>query len=287
MGDLIVQPWKRYGKNRLYVNDPDGARVGWHDLQTGLSNIERSDLADAFVAALHPYVSDSAGNQPAERPTQRAAVSQATPTSHDLAGRRPGEGIRAQADAAWAARKQESRLRAYAGRLLDESTDERAWRRGAEGEEVVGGILEKLRSRGWISLHSVPVGRRGSDIDHVVIGPGGVFTINTKNHRGKRVSVSSRGVWVTGHWQPYIRNSEHEADRASRILSSACGLPVQVTGVVVILAESFRRESSPEDIAILGAGELRRWLKKRSQLLDAETVASVYEQARRGEIWTQ
>lgn len=56
-----------------------------------------------------------------------------------------------------------------------------SWRVGAAGERRVA---EDLRSRTradplWQSLHSVPVGTQGSDIDHVVLGPGGVFTINT------------------------------------------------------------------------------------------------------------
>jgi hypothetical protein len=205
----------------------------------------------------------------------------------DLARHRPGEGARAEADAAWQARKEQSRVQAYAARLLDVHTDERAWRRGAEGEEAVGTALEKMRSRGWFTLHSVPVGKRGSDIDHVVIGPGGVFTINTKNHLGKRVSCSSRGVWLTGHRQHYLRNSEHEANRASRLLSDACCFPVMVRGVIVIFAKEFRRKEQPDAVTVLASGELRRWLKKRPQLLDTDTVLSIYEQARRSEIWTQ
>ena len=31
------------------------------------------------------------------------------------------------------------------------------------------------------------LGEKGSDIDHVIIGPGGVFTLNTKNHTGGNV----------------------------------------------------------------------------------------------------
>ena len=34
--------------------------------------------------------------------------------------------------------------------------------------------------RKWHVIHSVP-SEKGADIDHVVIGPAGVFTLNTKN----------------------------------------------------------------------------------------------------------
>jgi Nuclease-related domain len=57
------------------------------------------------------------------------------------------------------------------------------WRRGAEGEEAVGAILEGLAADGWHVLHDVTFGR--GNIDHIAIGPGGVFTVETKSHGGK------------------------------------------------------------------------------------------------------
>jgi hypothetical protein len=60
------------------------------------------------------------------------------------------------------------------------------WRRGAEGEEVVGQILDELAAGGLHVLHDVSFGR--GNIDHVAIGPGGVFAIETKSYGG-RVSL--------------------------------------------------------------------------------------------------
>jgi hypothetical protein len=60
------------------------------------------------------------------------------------------------------------------------------WRRGAEGEEAVGQVLEGLSADGWHVLHDVSFGR--GNIDHIAIGPGGVFTVETKSHGG-RLSV--------------------------------------------------------------------------------------------------
>ncbi|HEX6152222.1 MAG TPA: nuclease-related domain-containing protein [Solirubrobacterales bacterium] len=57
------------------------------------------------------------------------------------------------------------------------------WSRGAEGEEAVGQILESLSETGWHVIHDVSLGR--GNIDHVVVGPGGLFTVETKSHRGK------------------------------------------------------------------------------------------------------
>jgi Nuclease-related domain len=57
------------------------------------------------------------------------------------------------------------------------------WLQGAEGEESVGRVLEGLEAQGWYAVHDVSLGR--GNVDHVAIGPGGIFAIETKSHRGR------------------------------------------------------------------------------------------------------
>jgi hypothetical protein len=54
--------------------------------------------------------------------------------------------------------------------------------RGASAEEHVGGLLEELSGRDWHVLHDASLGH--GNVDHIVIGPGGVFTVETKSHPG-------------------------------------------------------------------------------------------------------
>ncbi|MGN6556562.1 MAG: nuclease-related domain-containing protein [Solirubrobacterales bacterium] len=61
--------------------------------------------------------------------------------------------------------------------------DHRSWSQGAEGEEAVGKVLEDLAEEGWCVIHDVSFGR--GNIDHILVGPGGIFTIETKSHGGK------------------------------------------------------------------------------------------------------
>lgn len=51
-------------------------------------------------------------------------------------------------------------------------------RQGLEGERAVGQFLERLREQGYHVYHDV-IGS-GFNVDHVLIGPAGVFTIETK-----------------------------------------------------------------------------------------------------------
>jgi len=54
--------------------------------------------------------------------------------------------------------------------------------RGATGEEHVGGLLEQLSDDGWRVIHDASLGR--GNVDHILIGPPGVFTVETKSHPG-------------------------------------------------------------------------------------------------------
>jgi Nuclease-related domain len=54
--------------------------------------------------------------------------------------------------------------------------------RGATGEEQVGGLLDPMSQRGWRVIHDASLGR--GNVDHILIGPAGIFTIETKSHPG-------------------------------------------------------------------------------------------------------
>jgi len=203
----------------------------------------------------------------------------------DLGVNRPGQAAREQA----IAHQQAAPVRTLFARVLGVHTDERAWRIGADGEEAVAARLTRLGPE-WRVLHAVPVGDRGSDIDHVVIGPAGVFTVNAKHHPQASVWVGGNTFMVNGHRQPYVRNSRHEAARASRLLTAACGFPVTVTGLIAVMGahEGFTVKEQPPggDVHVLTRREVDKWLRSQpSDLLNPEQVEAVHDAARRSTTW--
>jgi hypothetical protein len=120
--------------------------------------------------------------------------------------------------------------------VIDE--DARGWYWGVLGERRVADILSGL-GREWTVLHSVPVGSGSTDIDHVAIGPSGVFVINTKYSPGSDVWVAGRGLIVNGSSRAkYLRSSMAELERATNLLSTATGFAVPVHSVLVFVAPS-------------------------------------------------
>jgi hypothetical protein len=128
------------------------------------------------------------------------------------------------------------------------------------------------------------VGRGTSDIDHVLIGPGGVFTLNTKRHAGQRVWAAGTAFLVGGRKQPHLRNALHEAERASKLLSSAVGKPVEVHGLIVVVdARSVVVKERHPRVTVLEQHQLVRWLQRRGPSLareDVEVVSSAAVQPR-------
>ena len=171
-------------------------------------------------------------------------------------------------------------------RLFGEHSQERAWRRGAEGEEEVGWQLRKLGD-GWKVLHSVPVGTGDTDIDHVVIGPPGVFTLNTKNHLGGRVTVTAKAIYANGTFQPYLAKSRAEGKRATKLLTTSCGFEVIAQPLIVIMADELKIKGLTDGVQVVGRKRISRWLLNQRQTLVPEEVDAIYAVARRRATWVR
>ncbi len=155
------------------------------------------------------------------------------------------------------------------------SADEEPWFVGAVGERAVGRQLARL-SPEWTVLHSVPAPRSRGDIDHIVIGPGGMFTVNTKHHAGARLWVADEYILVEGRRVPYARIAQSEARKAASLAGAALPPAVAVRPVLAIVgARHLRVRSRSRLVETVDARDLRSWLESLPAVLDAATVARV------------
>jgi hypothetical protein len=88
-------------------------------------------------------------------------------------------------------------------RALAPSQREVAWRRGAEGERIVGGALDALEVNGILALHDRRIPRRRENLDHVAVGRHAVYTVDAKRYRG-RISVRGQRLFVDGRERPKL-----------------------------------------------------------------------------------
>lgn len=115
----------------------------------------------------------------------------------------------------------------------------RQLRLGRSGEEAVGQFLEeKLRPLGYQVLHDIPLDR--CNIDHVVIGTTGIYTVETKTHakpaKGQcKITYDGSAVTVNGltpDRDPVVQ-AKAQAGSLCDLLESSSGKRFKVQPVVL------------------------------------------------------
>src|SRR5438128_1557594 len=127
--------------------------------------------------------------------------------------------------------------------------------RGAAAEEHVGGLLDQLA--GWRVIHDASMGR--GNVDHILIGPTGVFTVETKSHPGP--------VQVSGVHGETLR----QAHAQRRAVEAITGLTVEPL-VVFSRAWVDRPLARRKGVRVLPARMLLGYVTRRRRSLSAEQV---------------
>jgi hypothetical protein len=105
------------------------------------------------------------------------------------------------------------------GLRFQPSPDAVAWRRGAAGERRTARLLGQLERHGWAVLHDLALPGSRANLNHLAIGPGGVFAIDSKQYQG-RLQLDAVGKLWHGRYPlaPAVRAASWEADQAAQVL---------------------------------------------------------------------
>jgi len=141
------------------------------------------------------------------------------------------------------------------------------WERGAEGEVAVARALEALPD-GWVVLHDLAwPGRKRANLDHVVVGPGGVFVVDAKNWSG-RVEVRDHVLRQNGRQREQTVIS---AAAAASALEKIVLPPASCTGVLCFVRDE-PLTGWARDVMVCSTGTLTTVLLSRPSVLSAEDV---------------
>jgi hypothetical protein len=138
--------------------------------------------------------------------------------------------------------------------------------RGATGEEQVGELLDGLADGEWSVMHDVTLGH--GNVDHVLVGRAGVFTVETKSHPGP---VHVRRV----HGRAL---SQAQAQR--RAIEEVAGVSVEPL-LVFSRAWVDRPMARRNGVRIIPARMLLGYLARGKKRLSAEEIAQVKERLQR------
>lgn len=163
--------------------------------------------------------------------------------------------------------------------LLDEPPDWiKKWERGAEGERQTAKALRRLERAGWTVVHDVQ--RERGNIDHIAVGPPGVFMIETKNYTG-RISVQGEELLIqhTDDGLDEWRNDgvARRARGAAWSLRDRLNSPGArwVQGVVVLWGDFAASEVKTGRVAFLAGDRLPAWLASQPARLSPAQAREV------------
>jgi hypothetical protein len=159
------------------------------------------------------------------------------------------------------------------------SADTRAWRRGAAGERRTARLLAPLERRGWAVLHDLAIPGSPANIDHLVIGPGGVIVVDSKQYRGLLHLDPYGMVWHGRHLLvSALRRVLWAADQADEVLGIA---DVQVAAIVAVHGASVPWGMLQADgVTIVPARRVPDLLLALPPILGPERVAWLADRAR-------
>lgn len=159
------------------------------------------------------------------------------------------------------------------------------WRRGAVGEEAVGRLLDRLPRPDWAVVHDLTIGSGGANLDHLVIGPPRVYTVNTKHLSGD-VAVHGRSVLVAGRRRPYLPKALAEAERVGTALRAATGIDAFVWPVLVFHGCTVTVKEHPSDVTVLHSSQALDWFAgQRSTVLTPGQTVALETAARASTTW--
>jgi hypothetical protein len=141
------------------------------------------------------------------------------------------------------------------------STQARAWQRGAKGERHTARLLDCLGRDGYVIFHDLAMPDSTANLDHLVVGPSGVFLIDSKQWTGQ-VHQSADGLVWHNHYRldRLLGSIRWQAETLGRVLGVpvaplACvhgahiqGGGLRAQGVAVVSATLLRRALGDDQV---------------------------------------
>ncbi len=149
-------------------------------------------------------------------------------------------------------------LSVYGNKFINKSKEEGySWQKGNEGEIIVADYLDTLPEDYFI-FNDVKLPGNGGNIDHVVIGPTGIYVIETKNYTGKyRIKGNQWFYYKNGQPMEIKKNPGTQVRKNTQDLIKFLnqnGISTSgswVTGLVALICPDFWVLETPQNYRVL------------------------------------
>ena len=142
--------------------------------------------------------------------------------------------------------------------------------RGERGELRVAEILDDLRSFGYRVFHDLP--GEGYNVDHVVVGPAGVFAIETKfrSGRGEIEFRNDEGLFVGGRKEENdpLLQARRNAKDVNQIINENCRIDQWVKPLVIFVGEwKIKSRWRDTDARVLSTDQIVDYFDRQQPVL--------------------
>jgi len=153
-----------------------------------------------------------------------------------------------------------------------------AFRKGVEGEALTADALSDLPDT-FSVFHDLTHPSIGGNIDHIVVGPTGVFALETKNWKG-HVNFSDQGEITVDGTYDHTKDGKAILGRALTLkkkIEALSNISTFVQAVMVFPLASLKDESGPRcNLHIQTLQTLEGYLKRpSSRILTSQQVATI------------
>ena len=129
--------------------------------------------------------------------------------------------------------------------------------------------LTKLGRAGYLAMHARPIPESQDQIDHLVVGPAGVFAIDSENW-DKRLAVRTKSGKQLWHgpfsMKDRLQHAQWEAQRAADLLSGAIGKPVIVRPAMAVYGPRIPWDvATIREVDVFSGPRLRKYLRRRAR----------------------
>ncbi len=129
--------------------------------------------------------------------------------------------------------------------------------------------LAKLGRAGYRAMHSSAIPGSEDQIDHLVVGPAGVFAIDSEawdKHMPVRTS-SHKQLWLgPENKRDRLEHARWEAERAADLLSGAIGRSIAVRPVVAVYGPKLLWDVvTIREVDVFSGPRLRKYLRRRAK----------------------
>ncbi|WP_245642676.1 nuclease-related domain-containing protein [Nonomuraea candida] len=155
-----------------------------------------------------------------------------------------------------------------------------AWRRTSVAERRTEAQLRKLERSGYRTLHARAIPGSEAQIDHLVVGPTGVYAVDSEKWDKRlpvRVQMGKKLFHGPFDMKPRLTEAKWEATEASKLISESFGREIAVVPSLAIYGPPVPwKIMSIRGVDVYQGERARKWITKRERALTTAEIDRIY-----------